>query len=98
MANVNVTYDEMQGAATRLRAGQQQATETLQHLQQQVDELVAGGFVTDQASGAFQESYQEFTSGTTQAVAGIEGMAHFLEQAAQTLQDVDAQLAAGLRG
>jgi WXG100 family type VII secretion target len=98
MANVNVTYDEMRNAASQLRNGQQQLTDTLQHLKQLVDNLVAGGFVTDQASGAFQSSYEQFTHGTTQAVSGIEGMAHFLEQAAQTLQDVDSQLASGIRG
>lgn len=98
MANVNVTYDEMRTAATQLRNGQQQLTDTLHQLKGLVDSLVSQGFVTDQASGAFQTSYEQFTTGTTQAVSGIDGMAGFLDQAAQTLSDVDSQLAAGIRG
>lgn len=98
MANVNVTYDELRNVATQLRNGQQQLTDTLHQLKAQVDNLVASGFVTDQASGAFQGSYEQFTTGTTQAVSGLEGLSSFLDQAAQTLSDVDAQLAAGIRG
>ncbi|SDS83823.1 WXG100 family type VII secretion target [Paraoerskovia marina] len=97
MANMNVTYEEMRTQATQLRTGQQELLDTLTSLQTQVGNLVASGFVTDQASGAFQTSYEEFTSGTQQAVNGIEGMAQFLDQAAQTLEDVDTQLASGLR-
>jgi WXG100 family type VII secretion target len=98
MANVNVTYDELRSQAAQLRNGQQQMTEILQNMQAQVNNLVSSGFVTDQASGAFQASYEEFTTGTTQAIEGLEGMASFLEQTAQTLSDVDAQLAQGIRG
>lgn len=98
MANVNVSYDELRTQAGQLRSGQQQLTEILQNLQTQVGNLVASGFVTDQASGAFMSSYEDFTSGTTEAINGLEGMASFLEQAAQTLSDVDAQLAQGIRG
>ncbi|MCZ2263283.1 WXG100 family type VII secretion target, partial [Isoptericola sp. QY 916] len=32
------------------------------------------------------------------AIEGLEGMASFLEQAAQTLSDADSQLAQGIRG
>jgi WXG100 family type VII secretion target len=98
MANMNVTYDELRSQANQLRLGQQTITETLTNLQTQVNNLVASGFQTDAASGAFQGSYEEFTTGATQAIEGLEGMASFLEQAAQTLQDVDSQLASGIGG
>ncbi|OLT49401.1 WXG100 family type VII secretion target [Cellulosimicrobium sp. CUA-896] len=98
MANMNVTYDELRSVAGQLRSGQQTLTETLNNLRTLVNNLTASGFVTDQASGAFNASYEEFTTGTTQAVEGIEGMASFLEQSAQTLADVDSQLAQGIRG
>ncbi|MFE6969097.1 WXG100 family type VII secretion target [Isoptericola sp. NPDC057653] len=98
MANMNVTYDELRSQAGQLRNGQQQMTDILHNLQSQVNNLVSSGFVTDQASGAFQTSYEEFTTGTTQAIEGLEGMASFLEQAAQTLSDADSQLAQGIRG
>ena len=98
MANMNVTYDELRNQANQLRTGQQTLTDTLHQLQTQVNNLVSSGFVTDQASGAFQQSYDDFTRGTQQAVEGLDGMASFLEQAAQTLSDADSQLAQGIRG
>ena len=54
MANMNVTYEELRSQANQLRQGQQTITETLQNLQTQVNNLVASGFQTDSASGAFQ--------------------------------------------
>ena len=98
MANLNVTYDQMQAAATRLRAGQQDLETKLQELRSLVNDLVSNGFTTSAASGAFNSAYEQFTSGATQTVGGIEGMARFLDTAAQALSDTDAQLASQLGG
>ncbi|WP_454851551.1 WXG100 family type VII secretion target [Promicromonospora soli] len=98
MADLNVTYDEMRSQANQLRTGQQTIMDTLTDLSNQVNNLVASGFVTQQASGAFQASYDEFTSGAKQAIEGIEGMASFLESAAQAMQDTDQSLAQGIGG
>ena len=98
MANVNVTYDDLRSQAGQLRNGQSSIMDTLSNLSTQVNNLVASGFVTDAASGAFQQSYEDFSTGAKQAIEGLEGMASFLEQAAQTLQDVDQQLASGIGG
>ena len=59
-------------------------------------QLVQDGFTTTRASGAFDASYTEFTTGATKTVQGIEGMASFLEKAAQALQSTDEQLASQL--
>ena len=98
MANLNVTYEQMQAAATRLRSGQQDVESRLQELRVMVSDLVANGFTTSAASSAFSASYEQFTSGATQTVGGIEGMARFLDLAAQALSDTDAQLASQLGG
>ena len=98
MSNLNVTYEEMHSAASQLKAGRAEIEGQLSKLKSMVDGLVAGGYVTDKSSKAFQTSYEEFTTGTTQAIEGLEGMASFLEQAAQTLSDADSQLAQGIRG
>lgn len=97
MANLNVTYAEMESAAGRLRAGQAELEQKLNELRQQVAQLVANGFTTSAASGAFDESYQKFTTGATQTVQGIDGMAQFLNKAAQAMQQTDEQLAAAIR-
>ena len=96
MANLNVTYDQMQSAAGRLRDGQSELEANLQRLRQLVAQLVQDGFTTTRASGAFDASYTEFTTGATKTVQGIEGMASFLEKAAQALQSTDEQLASQL--
>ncbi len=96
MANLNVTYDQMNSAASRLRDGQNELEANLQRLRQLVAQLVQDGFTTSRASGAFDASYTEFTTGATKTVQGIEGMASFLEKAAQALQSTDEQLASQL--
>lgn len=98
MANVNVTYGEMTDAAGRLTTGKEEVISKLTELQALVNNLVGSGFVTDQASGAFQTSYETFTHGTTEAVNGLEGMASFLNQAATALEGVDSELAKGISG
>ncbi|AWB87212.1 WXG100 family type VII secretion target [Mycetocola zhujimingii] len=98
MANMNVTYSEMTDAATRLTTGKEDLVSKLTELQTQVNSLVQNGFVTDQASGAFQTSYDQFTKGTTEAVNGLEGMSQFLTQAADALGNVDSELAKGISG
>ena len=90
MANLNVTYDQMQSAATRLRNGQNDLQTKLNELRSLVQQLVQNGFTTSRASGAFDTAYQEFTQGATQ---GIDGMADYLNKAAQALQQTDEQLA-----
>ena len=96
MANVNVTYEELQAQASRFDAGRDEMQGVLDRLMREVESLTSSGFVTDQASVAFQDSYQQFTSGTTSAVNGIDGMSSFLRRAADTLAQVDAELAGAL--
>lgn len=98
MANLNVTYEEMKDAAGRLTAGKEDINTKLTELQTLVNNLIGSGFVTDTASGAFGNSYDSFTQGVTQAVAGLDGMSQFLITAADTLQSTDEQLGSAISG
>ncbi len=93
MANLNVTYEQMQAAADKLRAGQAEIEQNLQNLKSLVGQLVADGFTTSSASGAFDASYTEYNTGATQTIHGIDGMAQFLVKASQALQSTDEELA-----
>ena len=93
MANLNVSYEQMQSAADRLRAGQAEIETNLENLRQLVQQLVADGFTTTSASGAFDLAYGEFNTGARSTVQGIDGMALFLTKAAQTLSETDDSLA-----
>ncbi len=93
MANLNVTYQDMHQQATNLRTGQTDITERLHNLQSQIDTLVSSGFVTSSASGAFQSTYQQFTTGAQQTISALDQLASMLANAATTLEQTDAQLA-----
>ena len=97
MANVNVTYEQMRDQATKLNNGRIEIENMLTQLKGQVESLVANGFVTDTASQAFNGSYQEFTKGVSSAIEGLDGMATYLNKAAETFQNVDTELANALK-
>jgi WXG100 family type VII secretion target len=96
MANLNVTYQDMEDAAGRITNGQHEIETKLTQLKQLVDGLVNGGYVTDKSSKAFDSSYVQFNDGATKTIAGLEGMSGFLKKAAQALGDTDQQLASAL--
>ena len=97
MPNVNVTYGEMQSAARQLQAGEQQIEGDLSKLKRLVDNLVAGGYVTDASSRQFDASFTQFNTGATKMVQGLNGMAQYLDAAVRAFHDTDAQLAASLK-
>lgn len=96
MANINVSYDEMRTAADKLVAGQNDITTKLNDLKGFISSLISAGFVTDQASVAFGETYEDFTVNTTQIIGNLTDLGNYLRKAADTLQDADSQLAGGL--
>jgi WXG100 family type VII secretion target len=97
MANVNVTYDDMQSAAKQLQAGEHQIEGDLANLKKLIDNLVASGYITDMSSKQFQTSYTEFNTGATKMIEGLNGMAQFLDAAAKAFHETDAQLASALK-
>ena len=97
MANINMSFDQIEGQATVMDTRHTEITTSLDLLKAQVNELTASGFTTDQASAAFNESYTQFTTGILAALEGLTGMAQFLRVTAQTMRDVDSQLAAAVR-
>ena len=98
VANMNVTYTEILDASARLVAGKEDLLGRLQELLSMVAGLVSSGFVTDSASGAFQATYEMFTTGATQTVSALDGLAAFLVQAASVLESADRDLGAAIRG
>jgi WXG100 family type VII secretion target len=95
--NLNVTYGDMQSAAGQLRAGEQQINSDLVRLKKLIDNLVVSGYITDSSSKQFQASYEEFNSGATKMIAGLNGMGQYLDAAAKAFQETDTQLASALK-
>ncbi len=94
MANLNVSYQDMHNEAQALRSGREQIDAQLNTLKGRINNLVSGGFVTDSASGAFNNSYESFTQGASQTIAALDQLASQLTTMANTLQETDASLAA----
>jgi WXG100 family type VII secretion target len=95
--NVTVSYAEMQSAARQLQAGEQAIEADLAKLKRLVDNLVAGGYVTDTSSRQFEASYAQFNAGATKMIQGLTGMGQYLDAAVKAFHDTDTQLAASLR-
>lgn len=96
VANINVSYQELNCNADRLVAGRDEINTTLSKLQSQIAALTQAGFQTDRSSGAYNEAYQRFTNGAQNTIGGLNDLAQFLRTTAQTLGDVDQQLASKL--
>ncbi|MGQ0467444.1 MAG: WXG100 family type VII secretion target [Sporichthyaceae bacterium] len=92
MANVNVTYGEMESAAQRLSQGREDITAKLEELQKLVSSLVNGGYVTDQSSRQFDDAYREFSHGAKSTISGLQSMGDYLKKAAEVFRNADAEL------
>jgi WXG100 family type VII secretion target len=95
--NLNVTYADMQSAASQLRSGESQIEADLTRLKRLIDNLVASGYITDSSSKQFEASYTEFNSGATKMIQGLTGMGQYLDSAAKAFAETDTQLAAALQ-
>jgi len=91
--DTNITYAEIQSAASQLTSGESTINETLMQLQTVIENLISNGFTTDTASGVFESAYQEFTAGVRSVVAGLTEMSNFLNSVASAYQDMDQSIA-----
>lgn len=94
MANINVSYADMEQAGTQLGSGREEISQKLQQMQQLISSLVSSGFVTDQASGKFNDAYAEYTTSANTVIAKLSEIQTFLTQTAAAMRDMDAQIAA----
>jgi len=96
MANLNVTYAEMQDSATRMSNDKSEIDSYLADAKSIVDTLTQSGFVTDQASGKFDEVNTQFNQSATQLMDSLDQLSQWLTQAVQSMQDMDTQMAQSL--
>lgn len=94
MSNIKVSYAEIEQSAAQLGQGREEITAKLQSLQQQIQNLVSSGFVTDQASVKFNAAYNEYTTSANTVVAKLNEIQSFLTGTANAMRDMDAQIAA----
>lgn len=94
MANITVSYSEMESAAARLGTGREEITTQLLALQREIQGLVSSGFVTDTASKKFGSMYDEYTAGANQVIENLSEIQRFITETAGALREMDGQIAA----
>jgi WXG100 family type VII secretion target len=97
MSNINVSYDSIDSAAGQLDTGRENLTQQIEALNRLIEDLVSNGFVTSSASGAYQETFQQYSNGAKQTIATLEQFAKFLRNAMDTIRETDEQLAQRFR-
>jgi uncharacterized protein YukE len=70
----------------------------LKSVEKGVEELVSNGFTTQKASGAYDDAMKDFTKGAAKTIQGLDGLSKFLTNAKKAYEDLDDQLAKGVKG
>ena len=96
MANMNVTYQEMSDSANTMRNNKADIDDKLNQCKTIVDNLTQSGFVTDQASGKFDDVHTQFVNSANTAMETLDQLSQWLDKAVSAMQDMDTQLAGSL--
>jgi WXG100 family type VII secretion target len=96
MANLNITYAEMSDSATRMRNNKDEIDARLNECKSIVNTLTTSGFVTDQASGRFDEVHTEFVTSATEVMESLTLLSEWLDKAVEALRTMDTELAGSL--
>jgi uncharacterized protein YukE len=93
VANVQLSYAEMQQVKAVFEKDAQDMETALRNLMKLVNQLTSGAFKTDKASPAFMQAYTNIDKGGQQVMQGIDGLGKFLGAAVQGAEQLDQQLA-----
>jgi WXG100 family type VII secretion target len=97
MANLNITYAEMSDSATRMRNNKDEIDGRLAECKSIVATLTGSGFVTDQASGRFDEVHSDFVKNAGEVMENLNLLSQWLDRAVEALREMDTQLAGSLK-
>ena len=84
----------MEAAASEHGTARDEISHTLIRMKSLIGRLVASGFVTDRASGKFDQAYSEYSTHASGVIDGLSDIQLFLSQAAASMRDTDNQIAA----
>lgn len=96
MTDMRVTYQEMLSTATRMRNNKTEVVARLTECQKIVQTLVTNGFVTQQASGKFDEVSTRFITSSKEAMETLEALSGWLDNAVEALRRMDQEMANSL--
>jgi uncharacterized protein YukE len=96
MANIAVSYTDIQHVANQLRTGESGIKDDLRRLAGIVTQLTASGYITTVSSPAFERTYESFTKSADTMISSMNGLAQYLDVVVRELEDLDRRLAQGL--
>jgi len=96
MANLSITYSDMEDSAKRMGSNKEEIDSRLTECKTIVDNLTSSGFVTDQASGRFDEVHSEFNTAASQVMETLTQLSEWLNKAVEAMRDMDTELAGSL--
>ncbi|GAB2982143.1 hypothetical protein GCM10023080_055430 [Streptomyces pseudoechinosporeus] len=97
--DADITYAELEKEAGKLLRDMERLHGELDSIDDRIKTLVDnGGYTTQKGSAAFEESFKDFTKGAKKAMEGLEGMSKFLTKAKEAYQNLDEELARGVKG
>ena len=91
MGFIKVTPEELRSQSTAVTTGHNEVNEVLQRLLGQVRDLASKW--EGAGSSSFQQMYDEWQKGAEMTRQGMEGIAKFLNDAAQSYEDTDKAIA-----
>jgi WXG100 family type VII secretion target len=98
MADMDVTYDDMRNAGEHLTTQHGELEDKLNTLKDYIRNLTEDGYVTSASSEAFNETFSDFTDGAKQTLEAMTGLASFLTDTADSLEEQDQERASAVRG
>jgi WXG100 family type VII secretion target len=98
MADVDVTYQEMHDAGDHLTTEHGNLEDKLGELRDYIRNLTEDGYVTSASSEAFNETFSDFTDGARQTLEAMTGLAQFLHDTADSMEEQDQDRANAIRG
>ena len=94
MSEIKLRADEARDVASHIKTESSTAKDQMQSLRDYLGNL--SDSFTGQAATAFDSTFNEWKSGADQMLDGVEQLGEFLNQAANTIEDTDSQIAGQL--
>ncbi|MFG1947539.1 WXG100 family type VII secretion target [Nonomuraea sp. NPDC048826] len=91
----HLSFPQVESSANRLNKEKEDIEGRLTQLKSMIDQLVSSDFVTERASGKFQQDYEQWNTGAKQVMQGLDGMSQFLKTAIAKHRELDASLSSG---
>lgn len=91
-----VSPEELRSHSSAVGTRAQQAESDFQSMKARLSELSSA--FQGQAAESFNARFEEWHSSATGLIQALQALGQFLNQAAETVESVDAQLAQGLNG